>query len=320
MQRSLTRPALVTRRNAWRLLQIAFMLVAALLAAYALRGQWNNVRAALRAVTPRWWLIAASGIPVVVAYTIQIATWRMLLNAWGAHLAFSDATRIWFVSSLGKYVPGKVWQIGSMTLMSQRRGVSPQAAIGTALIGTITTTISGLAVTAIGGARILALSRLTVWLLLALVTGLLLLPVAFPHLMALAARITRRTIMSPPIGARAIWLAFAASAVVWLLLGLGFQMLASALLGSAPGGTTLYISVFTGSYLAGFLTLIAPGGAIVREGVMASALARAGFDAGSALVLVLASRAWLTVLELGPALGYLVANAATLRREQSDNA
>ena len=42
------------------------------------------------------------------------------------------AARIWTVSSLGKYIPGKVWAVAGMALMSKEAGIEPWAATGSA--------------------------------------------------------------------------------------------------------------------------------------------------------------------------------------------
>jgi uncharacterized membrane protein YbhN (UPF0104 family) len=95
----------------------------------------------------------------------------------------------------------------------------------------------------------------------------------------------------------------------WVLYGVAFQRLAVGVLPAAHGSTGLYIAIYTSSYLAGFLALIAPGGVGVREVVMASALKGAGFGTGEAILLVVASRIWLTILELLPAAFFLAARS-----------
>jgi uncharacterized membrane protein YbhN (UPF0104 family) len=57
-----------------------------------------------------------------------------------------------------------------------------------------------------------------------------------------------------------------------------------------------------------------PGGVGVREVVMATALQRAGLGGGEALLIVVASRVWLTLLEIIPALFFIL----TRRRARRD--
>ncbi len=81
---------------------------------------------------PGWLLLSA--LLVWAMYALLIAAWRAMLRAWGQQLDPWSAARIWTVSSLGKYLPGKVWAVAGMAVMSQRAGVAPGAAMGSAVI------------------------------------------------------------------------------------------------------------------------------------------------------------------------------------------
>ena len=118
----------------------------------------------------------------------------------------------------------------------------------------------------------------------------------------------------PTLPPRTVWFAVAASAVAWVMYGVAFQLLTLGVLGSAPGATSLYVAVFTGSYVLGFIVLIAPAGLGVREVSMGAALAKAGFAVSNATVLVIVSRLWLTVLEIAPALAFLAHAAVRATR------
>jgi hypothetical protein len=89
--------------------------------------------------------------------------------------------------------------------------------------------------------------------------------------------------------------------VPWLLYGAAFRFLAIGLLGTAPGSWGFYIAAFTGSYVAGVIAVLAPAGLIVREAALISVLAPA-LGSGDAVILAVASRIWLTALELVGAL------------------
>ena len=62
--------------------------------------------------------------------------------------------------------------------------------------------------------------------------------------------------------------------------------------------------MFTASYLAGFLALIAPGGLGVREGLFILML-QGTLGIGAATALALASRVLLTITEFGAAVPFL---------------
>jgi uncharacterized membrane protein YbhN (UPF0104 family) len=199
-----------------------------------------------------------------------------------------------------------VWVIGSLAVMAQARGVSGTAAVGAALIGVLINILAGFVVLAATGAGVLQVPAIGVVAIVLVGAAVLLAPPFLPWLGRLVARITRRDFVIPRIPHSVIWIASLISAVSWVLYGLALQVLTVGLLSRAPGGPALYIAIYTASYLAGFLALIAPGGIGVREVVMAGALKGAGFGTGEAILLVVASRVWLTVLEILPAVIFML--------------
>jgi uncharacterized membrane protein YbhN (UPF0104 family) len=302
--------------------QVVLAFAVVYFAADRLRGQWNEVLGTARGLEPRWLLIVASGITVLLTYGVLIETWRTVVRGWGAHLSFGDAARIWTISNLGRYVPGKVWALGSMAMMAQRKGVSGIVAAGSSLVVMIINLAAGLVVAAITGAQVLGFSPLVVAIIVLIAAGILLAPAVLPRALAFIGRISGKLAsvnQLPVLPPRSVYFAAGASALAWIMYGMAFQMLTVGVLGSAPGATTLYIAVFTGSYVLGFLVLIAPAGLGVREASMAAALARAGFAVAPATVLVVTSRLWLTVLELGPALLFLAYDAVRATRSHVAN-
>jgi uncharacterized membrane protein YbhN (UPF0104 family) len=194
--------------------------------------------------------------------------------------------------------------------MAQREGVSGVAAAGSALVVTIVNTVAGFVVAAATGADVLGIGAWGIAAIGALAMATLLAPAVLPRVIAIAARLLGREVEIPRLPTRSVVVAALASAAAWLLYGLAFMLLARGVLGAATGDWPLYVAVFTGSYLIGFVALFAPGGIGVREAAMYVALERAGFDIGSATILVVTSRLWLTVLEILPALLFLALSGA----------
>lgn len=304
------------RRWAVRAVQVVLALVVVYFAGTKLVGEWGSVRAAAANLSPRWSLVIASCVLVLAVYAILIEVWRIVLTGWNARLHYWEAARIWIVSNLGKYVPGKVWQFGAMMVMAQRRGVSGVTAGGSAILTTLTATVVGFAVVAITGSRVLPIPTTGLILIWLVGAALLVLPTLLPRLGALATRITGRSIVLPPLAPSVMLRVIAGSAISWCVYGVAFQVLALGLLGRAPGSPFVYIAVFTGSYLLGFIAVFAPGGLVVREGAMVAALVNVGFGPGPAVILAVASRLWLTVLDILPALVFLATHP--FRQARSD--
>ncbi len=303
------------RHSALRIAFALLALAAVVLAGRAIVAQWRTFVASGAHLAPRWPLILLSSGIVLVAYAVLIETWRRTVRAWDADIPWSQAARIWFISNLGRYLPGKVWQIGAMGVMAQERGVSVIAATGSALVINLVNLLAGFGLVLVTGAEFFEARGAATTLAAILVVGIALAPRIVPWAVRLAGRLLRRSIDVPRLPDRAIWLASVGCIVAWILYGIAFRIFVAGILGSAPGRTTSYIAAFTGSYLAGYIVLFAPGGIGVREGSLIVALGRFGLaQAGAAGVISLTSRLWLTILEVLPGLGYLAADALRARR------
>lgn len=254
---------------------------------------------------PRWGLIALSGVLFLAAHAVLVQTWRSVLACWDARLPFWSAARIWSVSNLGKYVPGKIWQIGAMSAMSRELGVSPVAASGSAMLGTLVNVIAGFAVSLLSGRALLERTRpgwgaLATLIVVAAGGALLLAPVIVPRLAPLAARLAGRSLQTT-LPVRAVVYSLAGNIIAWMIYGLAFQLLVLGILGTATGGYPEYLAAYTLSYLFGYLAFFAPAGVGVREFFMMRVLAVAGLaSAPQAALVTVVSRIWLTLLEVTP--------------------
>ncbi|MBA3498225.1 MAG: hypothetical protein H0T86_14075, partial [Gemmatimonadales bacterium] len=103
-------------------------------AARSLVRNWSELRSQPLAweVEPGWLVLSA--IVVWMMYALLAFAWRTMLAGWGQEVDGWTAARIWTVSSLGKYLPGKVWAVAGMALMAQRAGIAPWAATGSAIV------------------------------------------------------------------------------------------------------------------------------------------------------------------------------------------
>jgi hypothetical protein len=322
-------------RRKGRFSLVAQWLVAAVVIGFAARelaNQWQGVAPALHGLRLDWLRVVASGALVVATYLILIEAWRATLRVWSESLPFATAARIWFVSNLGKYVPGKVWQIAAMGALAQKSGVSATAAIGSSLLVNLVSVLAGFAViaaTAAGRVGAVVGAEMSgggersaqVMILGVVIAGgvaLALAPVAVPRLVALAGRITGRPLAIPRVPPAAVWVAAVSTVASWLLYGIAFSLFAHGITPRATGNASSYIAVYTGSYLAGYLALFAPGGVGIREAAMVIAMPRFGLaSAADAAVIAITSRLWLTILEILPGLLLFRSRSMQTVRDQS---
>ena len=231
-------------------------------------------------------------------YLLHAELWRSMTQRLGERpLGFRSAIYIYFVSGLGRYIPGKLWQVAGMALLAQRAGISAVAATGAAIVAQLFFVTSGLIYLALvlpswGG--IMPVVMVTV-------AGL----AAYTVLLArhdIARRVKR---LQPAVDmidrlefadAAKWWIGYALS---WIILGVAFVLFASAFISLNLHQQRYVAGTVSAAYLGGLLAFFSVAGLGVREAVMGSLLATV-MPAPAALVVSVGSRIWFTVGELLP--------------------
>lgn len=294
--------ALSRRTLVVRAIQIAVALFVVAAALRTLRGQWGAARDVASGITLDWLLVAAASAVVVATYLVLVGTWRHVVNAMGGTLRFADAAYIWFVSALARYA-GALWQVVALGALSQRLGAPPVTAAGAAVVMTIVNVLTGFGVVLATGAVAAGSLDLKAWIVVVAGAGALVAaPFVAPRLGTLVSRATGRATELPRLTLGAVTAGAVGSVVSWFAYGFAFHLLTKAVLGDAPGGWLVYVSVYTSAYLAGLIGLV-PAGVGVAEGAMVAAFALAGvLSPGEALAVAVVTRVWRTALEIAPGL------------------
>lgn len=294
------------RRRAFVAAQWLFAAIIIWSAVRALNGQWRLAADRLATLQIGWTWVGLATLIVFLTYVLLIETWRRVILASGETLSFPVAARIWFVSNLGKYVPGKVWSIAAMTVMARSESVSPMTAAGSSILIQLVTIAAGIGVVLAAGSRVVDQPWIAVVVLVVVIGSIAAAPRLLPASARLAATVTGKEIQLSRIAATTVWAAALRSVISWIAYGVAFQFFVHGILGSAAGPTTSYIAVYAASYIIGFLALFAPGGAVVRESALVTGMVKLGLSGrADALAIAIASRLWLTILELLPGLFFL---------------
>jgi hypothetical protein len=297
-------------RRPW--IRVALGVVGLAIVAFAARSlvrNWEELRSQPLdwRVEPGWLVLSA--LVVWAMYALLIAAWRGVLAGWGQRLDGWTAGGIWTVSSLGKYLPGKVWAVAGMALLAQRAGVPPWAATGSAVVMQGLAIGTGAAVAGLTGREAIEAAHPGARAVLGLLVAGAVLGVALLLWPPFLRRLLR--LLAPDAEARGapaaagIGFGIAANLVAWLGYGVALWLLARGLLPGAGLDPLLAVAVFTASYLAGFLALFAPGGLGVREALFIIML-QGPLGIGAATALAIASRVLLTITEFGAAVPFLV--------------
>jgi hypothetical protein len=267
-------------------------------ASRALLRHWGEFRAldidwSLEAVP-----LVLAVLAVLATYAVLIEAWRRVVIGWGQSLRYTTAARIWCLSNMGRYLPGKVWSIAGLAVLAQRVGVSGWAATGSAVamqalaVGTGVSVVAFAAPHAVSPLQLLAAFVIAVGVVWFLVSR---------RLSSLLARIARADVTLRPLTPQAAAIAGVATLVAWVAYGVAFWLLARGLLPGADLSARAAVGVFAAGYIVGLLAIFAPGGLGVRELVFIAILApRLG--SGGAVGLAVASRLLLTMTEVVAAL------------------
>ena len=276
----------------------------------ALADQWEAIRAAeLRVTLNAPWLALSLGL-ACVTFALQIESWRQALRGWGQHLRWRDLAETWFIANLGRYIPGKVWSVAGLVVLAARQGVEGWAATAGAVVMQAVGLGSALAVVAATLPGAASGVRVGLGALVAVGTVLL---VAWPPAVDRVRRLIPRMGGLRPLPGPALAGCTAITLAAWMAYGLSFWALSRGIGQPAVLSPGVAIGGFALAYTVGLLAVFAPGGAVVREGVLVALLAPI-LGAGAALTLSLASRLVLTVAELGAAAPFLVSYARRTSR------
>lgn len=255
------------------------------------------------------------------AFVVLIETWRRIVIAWGDAVSFRDAARIWLVSSLVRYVPyNQVFQVGAIAGLSKQAGVSPTSAAGASLINVAVNLASGFIIALVAGYKVVdAISSghaaLGIVAAIVLLAGTLALPLILPHTLGLLRSITGRDLDLGHLPVRAIYISLAGNLVAWLLYGLSYRALVSGVIGSATGPVGSYIAVYAGAYVVGYLALVMPAGAGIRELAQVGALSAIGLATQpQAVTISVCARVLSMVIEIVP--GLILLPRVTRARQQ----
>jgi uncharacterized membrane protein YbhN (UPF0104 family) len=241
----------------------------------------------------------ASFVAGLVGIGATYPVWQRVLVGLGVRFEWRAGARVFFISQLGKYLPGSVWPVLLQMEAGRTRGASRRTMLAANLITVVLSCSTGLIVAClllpVSDAHALAHYW---WVLLALPPLLVLL-----HPRAMTALLDRlfRLVKRPPLGER-LRPAATLQAGGWLMiswLGLGVQVwiLYAA---AGPGGLSGWLLCTGGMALAvaaGILFIPAPAGAGLRELILVVVL-KPDLGTGGALAIVVASRVLLVIADL----------------------
>lgn len=240
----------------------------------------------------------------VVAQTLVllwgIFVWqRVLVRFHGGAAPLHELGRIWFLSGVAKYIPGKVWQFVAVADLARRAGLSRVLILTSMLVHVGFTLLAAMVVSAatlplrdfgipLDPAAALAIAAVAAVLL------------AHPLVLNTALRLVPRALHRDVLAWNGRWadglLLLGLNLVSWAVSGVAFWVFVTSLV-ALPASTIVPIAgVNALSFVAGYVVILAPAGLGVREVTM-KGLLQPLVGAASVVVAIL-SRLWTIAAEL----------------------
>ncbi|CAM3579749.1 lysylphosphatidylglycerol synthase domain-containing protein [Occultella aeris] len=275
-----------------------FLAVALGAAVLAVATQWDAVSAAVAQIRPGTLLLC---LLISVVYVVAtMLSWRAVLTDLGSPVRIRTASSIFFLSQLGKYVPGGVWNIVAAAELGADAEIPRRRSLSVMVVSILVSIVTGLALAVVG----IVLSPAEVaqqfwWVALAVPVFLvMLIPPVLNRILTFALRMLKRPPLEHPISGGGVVRSSAWALVGWLLAGLQVWLIATAVGMTASAQTfALAAGGYALAWVVGFLVVFVPAGVGAREVVLGAVL-YGQLAPGGVLATVLVSRVLLTVVDV----------------------
>jgi len=301
----------LAKKILWRAIQI----ILTILIFYFLGGQLVNNWATVK--THEWQInyvyIVLAVLLVLAAFFLFSSVWKLIILSLNKNVGYIKSFKIAYLSNLGRYIPGKIWQMFGMIYLAKKEGITEEESITSFGLSQLFSIPSGLLAGLVllgvqpgGFARYADVPFFNVGVV-AVGVSMLLLSLAVVFLPKLTEkmlngfyRLLRRKPVTLTLNKSLAGAIYGGYFLSWCLYGFSFWVF-------LKGITTENVLVFPMAgafiiaYQIGYLALFAPGGVGPREAMMTIMLAPY-FGTAVATAIALASRLWLIGAEAASAL------------------
>lgn len=256
--------------------------------------------------------LVGSFIVAALALLVFSASWRRIISGFGHRLPLWGAFRILNLSNLGRYIPGRIWQVFGMLYLAKQKGVPEEQAAASFVIYELFTLPASLLVWVIAAQfePALLIDKFKIMgpgsayaIGIAALAGCALLVLWPQPFIRLANRLLKR------LGRPAVVFdlhkgvalqVFAGYFVGWILFGLAFWLFLGSVLGDRAPSALVAVGLYNVAYQIGYLALFAPGGLGPRELVMGLLLEPFVGPLGAAVAVL--ARVWSALIDTSAAL------------------
>lgn len=300
------------KKFAIRIIQILLIAVLFYFIGTRISGNWDQISAYEWHVN--YLLLAISMVVMLIALFVMSSVLAMIFRAFSKPVPSAKAFKIAYLSQLGRYIPGKIWQVFGMIYLAGKEGISKAEAITSFALAQVFATPPAILIVCVylilsGNLSTESFDLMAIGYVLAAVVVASMVVLFKPSWLRgiinyVLTRFGRESIqfeIQKKIGVRILFAYF----VAWNLYGLAFYLFLISVSDFPAGHVLQAVGTFCAAYLIGYWSILTPGGIGVREAVLVILLAPY-FSPGVAAAIAAFARLWSIV-------GELIASAIALR-------
>lgn len=230
------------------------------------------------------WFLVLSLACAEIALAMFAPMWRNHIDSFGYSVTHKEAYKVLYLSNLGRYVPGKIWQVLGILYLTRRKGIATEAAGASFVILQMFTIPAALLVFAVASVieprvyirQVDIFGPGTGYVVLGVIVLLSATLILFPGPVLRVGNYVLRKISRPEVTFKldkivALKL-FVGYFFIWVVYGLAFWLFLLAVAGNSQPSAIAAIGVYCAAYQVGYLLLFAPGGFGPRELVLGTLL------------------------------------------------
>ncbi len=304
----------VSRKRAVDLLRIVFLVGILVAVTVALVKNWAEVSGSIGRIGPV--TLVVSFALAMISPIFTVLGWRVLMADLGSRLHLAQASGVFFVGQLGKYLPGSVWSVVVQADMAAKLGIPRRRS---AVVGLVTIALSALCGMVAGLPALPALLTRSAaafpwWVVAGLILALLvaLWPPVLNWGVRTLLRLLRREPLEHDLSPAAVALSTLWFTISWLTGGAMVWVMARNVADPGADASHLVLVSVSGYLLAagiGMFSILVPAGVGVRDGVLVLLLVTS-MTVPAATAVVVVARFWTILADVLWALvGWLWARA-----------
>jgi uncharacterized membrane protein YbhN (UPF0104 family) len=254
-----------------------------------------------------WGYMISSVLAGVGTLFVLSTVWIKIIAAFGHQLSMSKAFRIFYLSNLGRYIPGKIWQLFGILYLTQKEGIPPERAGASFVLSQMIGIPASLLVFVLAAQiepkllvdQVAVLGDKSAYLMTAAMVVVSLVMVLWPQKVLAVGNAVLRKLKRPQavfeLDKKVALTIFVGYSVSWIMYGTAFWLFTRAVTNGAGCGLVAAVGAFIVAYQIGYLALFAPGGFGPRELILGVMLAP--FLGSIAPAVAIGARLWAIVIE-----------------------